>query len=372
MTRKELNLAIFEGVAKSILWQPRLETWIAHHLAKGTIPARFQGLDPLGIYDALCCSIRYEASAGIAWRYDSDDVVITEERRGDRHFFTTTTPSGSITTVERDVIWEGEVVTQVVTRRIEKYPVETPEDLRVVTDLIERTQYAADPQAFQQAAGRVGERAEPTVFLNSSGFTQLIKDWCGLAETFYLLADYPAAVEAYLEACERRDDRQIEAALQLPCRIFNLGDHATNEFTPPPILKKYLLPHWQRISEKLHRHGRFVHSHWDGHAKAILPYLPDTGLDSVEALTPAPMGDITLEEIKAAVGDKMVCLDLIPAIHFLPSYTTQEVLDFTRKVIDMFAPHLVLGISDEISQIGEIEKVEAITELVDSICGLAD
>ena len=37
----------------------------------------------------------------------------------------------------------------------------------------------------------------------------------------------------------------------------------------------------------------------------------------------------------------------------------------------MFAPQLVLGISDEISQVGEIEKVEAITELVDEICGLA-
>jgi len=33
-----------------------------------------------------------------------------------------------------------------------------------------------------------------------------------------------------------RHDRLLDAALELPCRIFNLGDHATNEFTPPPIL----------------------------------------------------------------------------------------------------------------------------------------
>lgn len=38
----------------------------------------------------------------------------------------------------------------------------------------------------------------------------------------------------------------------------------------------------------------------------------------------------------------------------------------------MFAPKLILGISDEISQIGQIEKVEAISELVDEICGLPD
>ena len=30
------------------------------------------------------------------------------------------------------------------------------------------------------------------------------------------------------------------------------------------------------------------------------------------------------------------------------------------------------GVSDEISQVGEIEKVEAITELVEEVCGLAE
>jgi len=46
--------------------------------------------------------------------------------------------------------------------------------------------------------------------------------------------------------------------------------------------------------------------------------------------------------------------------------------DFARRVIDMFAPRLILGVSDEISQVGEIEKIEAVSQLVDSVCGLAD
>jgi hypothetical protein len=367
VTRRELNLAIFERTANAVLWQPRLETWIDHHVQHGTLPARLQGLDNLGIYDALRCSIRYEASRGLIL-HDPDEVVYSTEQQGDHFLETVTTPAGSVTTVNRDIWADGELKN----RRIEKYPVETPRDLQVVMDLMERRQYRADQQAFAEAAARVGHRAEPTVFLNSSGFTELIKNWCGLAGTFYLLADRPDKVAAYLEVCDRRDDRQIEAALQLPCRIFNLGDHATNEFTPPPILRKYMLPRWQRISARLHAAGRFVHSHWDGHSEQILPYLPETGLDSVEALTPAPMGDISLEEIKAAVGDRMVVLDLLPAIHFLPHYRVDEVVEFARRVIDMFAPRLILGISDEISQVGEIEKVEAITELVEEVCGLAE
>lgn len=368
MTRKELNLAIFARTAEGVLWQPRLETWIGHHRHQGTLPARFRDLDDLGIYDALRCSVRYAASAGIEGYHDPADVTYREEQQGDHYLTHITCPEGTLTTVHRDIWGEGELRN----RRIERYPVTTAADLRVLTALVERQQYRANQEAFARAAARVGHRAEPTVFLNSAGFTELIKNWCGLADTFYLLADHPAEVEAYLEACDRRDRRQVEVALELPCRIFNLGDHTTNEFTPPPILKKYVLPRWQWISETLHAHGRFVHSHWDGHCKAILPYLRESGLDSVEALTPEPMGDVTLEEIKAAVGEQLVCLDLLPAIHFLEQYSVSEVVEFAKRVIDMFAPRLVLGISDEISQVGQIEKVEAVGALVERVCGLAD
>jgi len=368
MTRKELNLAIFEGRANAVLWQPRLETWIGHHVAEGTMPARFEGLDALGIYDALRCSVRYAASVGLERYGDPADVSRTEEQQGEFFITTVTTPSGTLRTVHRDIWREGKCVN----RRIAEYPVKMPADLQVVTDLVEREQFRANVEAFEAAAARVGHRAEPTVFLSSSGFTELIKTWAGLQGTYYLLYDHRAAVEGHLEACDRRDQRLVEAALHLPCRIFNLGDHATNEFTPPPILKRYLLPRWQWIGKRLGDAGRFVHTHWDGHSRLMLPYLRETGLHGVEALTPEPMGDMTLEEIKAAVGDQMVCLDLIPAIHFLAQYSVREVVEFARRVIDMFAPRLILGVSDEISQVGEIEKIEAVGELVDDICGLAE
>lgn len=368
MTRQELNLAIFEGTAEAVLWQPRLETWIAHHQENGTMPERYRDLDYLGLYDALRCSVRYAASAGLEGYREPDDVVRTEEQCDGKFVVTETTPRGTIWTVHQDVWVEGKLKN----RRICDFPVKTIEDLRVFTDLVDRQQFRPNLQAFQEAADRVGHRAEPTVFLSSSGFTELIKWGAGLVNTYYLLYDHQKEVETYLEACDRRDDRLIEAALQLPARIFNLGDHATNEFTPPPILKRYLIPRWQKISARLHKEDRFVHTHWDGNSKTMLPYLQETGLDGVEALPPLPMGDMTLEEIKAAVKDNIVCLDLLPACHFLPEYSMEDVLDFTKCVIDLFAPKLILGVSDEISQVGQIEKIEAIGELVDSICGLAD
>jgi hypothetical protein len=367
MTRRELNLAIFQGTAQQVLWQPRLETWIPYHRNHGTLPAHLRGLDDLQIYDALGCSCRYAAHAGIKGLPDPE-VSHSERHEGKYLFQTTTTPAGSLTWVYQEVWEDGKVVNS----RIHEFPVKTVEDLRVLTDLIEREHYAPDFAAAAAADARVGIREEPNIFTSSSGFTDLIKFYSGLLDANYLLYDYPAAVETYLDACDRRDDRLFDAALQLPHKIYNLGDHPTNDFTPPPILKRYLLPRWQRLSARIGAAGRFVHSHWDGPSRLILPFLQDSGLHGVEALTPEPMADMTLEQIKTAVGDKMVCLDLIPAIFFLEQYSLPFVLDFTKRVIDMFAPRLILGVSDELPPFGQIEKIEAISQLLRDTCGLAE
>lgn len=367
MTRKELNLAIFQRKAQGVLWQPRLETWITHHRAQGTLPERYRELDYYGIYDSLQCSPRYSANTGIV-EYDDPPAEHFEEREGNFVIREIGLPEGNLRTVYQQVREDGKVTNE----RIVEFPVKTLDDLRALTAYIRRKRYRVNSEAFKQKVKELGHRAEPSMYLSSSGFTELIKRWAGLVDSYYLLHDHRREVEEYLEACDERDERMIETALRLPCRIFSLGDHATNEFTPPPILERYLLPRWQSIADKLHKAGRFVHTHWDGNSRQILPYLLETGLDGVEALPPAPMGDMTLEEIKDAVKERMICLDLLPAIHFLPHYPLSEVLEFARKVMDMFVPNLILGISDEISQVGQVEKVEAVTELVDKLYGLAD
>ena len=369
-TRRELNLAVFEGTAGGVLWQPSLEQWIGVHMRQGALPGRFRGMEIPEIYDAVGCSIRFTSDGAFlpsGWPHRRmirdyevrHDLVRIEEHHPNHTISRIRTRAGELRTVRRGS-WTVD------------FAVKTPEDLGVLTDFVERQRYEVNLETYHRAARVQGHRGEPSVRLRSSGFTDLIKLWCGLPGTYYLLHDHPARVEAYLEACSRRDDRLIDTALQLPCRIFSVCDHANNEFTPPPIFERFILPRLQYFSERFHAAGRFLHTHWDGNSRLMLPYLRETGLDGVEALTPAPMGDLTPEEIKKAVGEEMVVLDLLPAIFFLPDYPLADLLTFTRRIIDIFAPKLIMGVSDEMSEVGQIEKVEAISRLVDEICGLAD
>lgn len=73
---------------------------------------------------------------------------------------------------------------------------------------------------------------------------------------------------------------------------------------------------------------------------------------------------MSIEEIKEHIGDKIL-LDGIPAILFLPSYTEEELEECVEKLIDLFHPRLVLGISDELPQGASEESIKRVKWISD-------
>ena len=67
--------------------------------------------------------------------------------------------------------------------------------------------------------------------------------------------------------------------------------------------------------------------------------------------------------MKEALGD-MFLLDGIPAVYFDEVFPVETLIECTQQVIDLFAPNLVLGISDEISSTGDLERVRLVGEIV--------
>ena len=104
------------------------------------------------------------------------------------------------------------------------------------------------------------------------------------------------------------------------------------------------------------------------HIRALLP-IPGillTGTYGIEALTPLPQGDVTLDEMAEAMGDKIL-LDGIPAVFFMPQYSVEELMSAVERVVALFHPRLVLGISDELPE-GTDETALERVELVSRWC----
>ena len=121
----------------------------------------------------------------------------------------------------------------------------------------------------------------------------------------------------------------------------------------------------RHLTARGHQVRYYTFAHWDGDTKAILPYAKETGLDAIEAVTPKPQGDVTVEEIKAAFGDQVGLVDGIAALLFDEMYPLEMLKQQTEQLIDLFAGKLILGISDEMSSTGNIDRIKYVGEIVD-------
>ena len=186
----------------------------------------------------------------------------------------------------------------------------------------------------------------------------------GVENLIYALADFPKKVERLMQAINSSHDPLYEDIISYgKVRIVNFGENIDANIVSPPYFEKYCLPFYEKRSTQLQKAGIYTYIHIDGSFKPLVKHLKDLPFDGLEALTPLPQGDVSLEEMKEAIGDKIL-LDGIPAIIFLPDYPLEKFKDFMRKIIELFWPRLILGASDEVPPSADVERVRIIFEMV--------
>ena len=355
---RDMSLAVFRGADPGgILWQPRLEYWYDVNRRRGMLPGHLQEASLLDVYDYCHASVRY-FTRPLRGRYKT--VQVAEQWEDEKRLRRTwETPVGTLTEVVHYDEWN-------VSAYNTEYKLKKPEDVKVLEFMLQDEEWYWDQGAYEQDSQRVGERGSPQFHFRRSPIQGLFIEHMGFEKTVYMMHDYPALIQHYVEAASTADDAMYEVLCRSPVQILNLGENIDASMDPPPIWSEHLVPYYRQRVEQLHTADKFVHIHVDGTMKPLLPHLRDCPWDGVEAATPVPQGDVTLEEIKVALADR-VLLDGIPALYFLRSFSVETVIDCVRRVVDLFYPRLVLGISDEMPPDGDIERVRLVGELVQEL-----
>lgn len=347
MTDRELNLAIFERrPVNRVLWQPRVEPWFYWHKIMGSLPDRYADMTVRDFYDELGLSFRYfdyyTGNRGAVRQVWDEEPQRTVTEDGDRRTIVTHTPHG-------DLVEELHYTVDQTWRTV-AFPVKDADTLRGLKWLLERGHKEFDAQAFRAGSDYVGDRGEPQFYVPKSPYQALAQQYMKLDDLVFALVDEPDLVEEVMECIDRSYDTLYEQICASGLvHILNFGENVHDHLLSPAYFKRYLVPFWERRCAQLHEAGIYSHMHLDGYFKSLLPYLADLPFDGIEALTPEPQGDVTLEQMRDAMGDKIL-LDGIPAIFFMPTFPLAAVQRCTEKLIEYFHPRLVLGISDEIPE----------------------
>jgi hypothetical protein len=360
-----MNRNIFSGdPIPHVFFQPRLEPWYDWQRQFGHLPARLQGRSLIQAYDHFGVSMRYvhyyTGMPDPVVRRFSADVQVRQLREEGRRIWVYETPLGELS--------ESDVYTVDGTWRRVTFLAKRPADLPALRWLFRHTSFHFSEENFQQGADFIGARGEPQFWLPKSPYQALALELMRFEDFIYTLADAPREVEETMAAIDAAYDplyREIIASGRV--RIANFGENIHAQLLSPRYFERYLLPFFEKRSGRLRAAGIYTHVHIDGYFRPLLRYLRDLPFDGLEALTPEPQGDVRLEEIQAHLGDK-VLLDGIPGVLFLPTYSRHELMETVERIVALFHPRLVLGVSDEVPQGADPEEAAARIQMVADWC----
>lgn len=369
MTIKQEFLNTFaKKKSHKIVFSPRLYYWyfgnkIYSKLRKNfqtSVPVQYYGKKQIEIYRDLYISPRYSEETLYLPLHETKiaptSKIQVHQERGAKKGETITsykTPLGKLRQVESIGGGLGAHKTE--------YPIKTLEDIKIMQYILENTNFFFLKENYEKAEKQFADITVTSTYLSKSPYQKLIIEFMGLTRTILFLKKNPSQLENFMMFLEHWDDEMYEQISKSPLEIVNFGENLDSNLSPPHYFERYLLPYYEKRVKQLHRIGKYCHIHIDGSLRDFLPYFEHLPFDGFEALTAKPQGDVRLEDIKDAIGDKIL-LDGIPSILFLPEYSNDYLKKYTEKVLELFSPHLILGVSDELSPNGDIRKIQMLSD----------
>jgi hypothetical protein len=141
----------------------------------------------------------------------------------------------------------------------------------------------------------------------------------------YQLMGYEQFAVDYLEQRERFDSLHAtmaqrytelyDLAAGTPVEFVQLGDNVSSDVVGRERFRTYLMPEYRRLRGRLAATGKRLAVHMDGRLKSLVEEIGAADLDIVEALTPPPMGDLSLQEARERWPGKALWINFTSSVH---------------------------------------------------------
>lgn len=248
------------------------------------------------------------------------------------------TPAGSVSTLVEPAGF---------TTWIHERMFKTPDDYRTLRFMIQDEQYEPCYDSFASAEKEFGEDAifragfglEPLQALISGTYLDM-QEFC-----LQWMENRDEILKLY-EAIVANHRKIYPIVAQSPAGHANYGGNVVPDVIGLKTFEQYYLPHYQEAAEVMHRHGKLIGCHYDDDCRLLARAIARSGLDYIEAFTPAPDTDLTVAEARAVWPTQVLWLNYPSSVHLRPEkeveQTTVQMLEEART-----PDGLIMGITED-------------------------
>ena len=107
----------------------------------------------------------------------------------------------------------------------------------------------------------------------------------------------------------KRHAELYEMIADAPVEIIRLGANVSADVVGNERYREYLMPEYAELRRALRGTDKRVFVHMDGRLASLTDAIAEAEFDIVEALTPPPMGDLSVETAREAWPDKALWIN---------------------------------------------------------------
>jgi len=248
-----------------------------------------------------------------------------------------------------------------------EYFIKSAEDLKVFKYWINNTQYKPEYEQLVKAKDSIGDYGCVICPQNSSPLADLFHKYAGVETTINLMLDDNKNFEDAVRILGEKAEEAGEIALNAPADAIVIPDNLASDIVGKKFFEEFLRSYYDRWNKKIKSRNKYSLIHMDGSLKGLLKEVSEINFSVIEAMTPKPAGDLSIDEFDDYVKSNSVMWGGIPGILFTASFSDEGFENFVLKVIKIMTakPQYVLGIADEIPPDGIIARINKVTELVE-------
>ncbi len=380
--RQRVLMAVRGEMPDRIPYVPRIDLWHNANSLNGTLPVRHRGRsrDEIALAEgwalhkvvadhlrqpnpdamlhrALGVHFMREYVAQFAF---SDRIRIEVAREGERTRIVYATDRGSIRT--STVYSEQMRRSGTSVPWIEEHAVKRPDDLKVLARIFENMDVVACYEPFRAYDAAVGDDALPvTSFTVAAGPVHHIqKYFLDATAFFHYYRDHLSEILYLADAMAPLYEKALQVTADSPAEVIQWGSNFDEMLTFPPMFAAHFVPWIRRAQEVLGPRGIRILCHTDGENQGLMDLIRDSGTDVAEAVCPAPMTKVTIQEYYRRWSERITIYGGVPSNLLLPQLTPDD--QFESFMDALFAGigdgrRFVLGIADTTPPDADFERL---------------
>jgi corrinoid protein of di/trimethylamine methyltransferase len=391
MTHRERILKAIRGEMPDRLpFAPRLDLWYTANTQSGTLPGKYKNcsFDEIAraegwalhkinpeyqkarkpednLHWALGTLSYKEAVYGFKF---SPDVEIEVKENGGRTKINYRTPVGSVSSTT--VYTEEMRKAGVSNFWVDEHVLKGPKDYRVVGYIFENLKLYRDDRDFLKWKEDIGQDGVAFTLGGraASPMHHIQKYFVDATEFYFHHHDYAQEMQSLAESMGTFFDQIIQLVGDSQAEVVYWGANFDDMITYPAFFEKDIVPWVRKAAEILESRGKYVSCHCDGENLGLMDLIRDSGMHVAEAVTPAPMTKVPIEEYYRRWSDKLTILGGIPSILLLRESTSDEEFEaYLNHLFKAIAPgkRMVLTIADSTPPGAVFDRLVRIGEKVE-------